>query len=124
MSQSSKESRVVLFIGMILLVLVLTIASFMLKGIVAPILRLVSAILWIIMIPVMRAQNWTTTNTYLPTAISYFCVIMCIVMVIMTVVFFVDIRNSKRTAELTDEEYQSKYRTDIYKLTKKKSRWD
>ena len=62
-STGSKESRVVLFIGMIFLVFGLTIASFTLKGIIAPILRLASAILWIIMIPIMLAQYWTTTNT-------------------------------------------------------------
>ena len=123
-STGSKESRVVLFIGMIFLVFGLTIASFTLKGIIAPILRLASAILWIIMIPIMLSQNWTTTNTYLPTAISYFCIIMCIVMVIMTVIYVVDWRTSRRTHEPTDEEFQNKYRNDVYKLTKKRSRWD
>lgn len=120
----SKESRVVLFIGMIFLVFGLTIASFTLKGIIAPILRLASAILWIIMIPIMLSQNWTTTNTYLPTAISYFCIIMCIVMVIMTVIYVVDWRTSRRTHEPTDEEYQASYAHQVRKLTKKKGQWD
>ena len=119
----SKESRVVLFIGMIFLVFGLTIASFTLKGIIAPILRLASAILWIIMIPIMLSQNWTTTNTYLPTAISYFCIIMCIVMVIMTVIYVVDWRTSRRTHEPTDEEYQASYARQVRSLTKKKDRW-
>ena len=112
-----------LFIGMIFLLFGLTIASFTLKGIIAPILRLASAILWIIMIPIMLAQNWTTTNTYLPTAISYFCVIMCIVMVIMTVIYVVDWRTSRRTHEPTDEEYQASYARQVRSLTKKKDRW-
>ena len=123
-STGSEESRVVLFIGMIFLVFGLTIASFTLKGIIAPILRLASAILWIIMIPIMLSQNWTTTNTYLPTAISYFCVIMCIVMVIMTVIYVVDWRTSRRTHEPTDEEYQASYARQVRKLTKKKGQWD
>ena len=104
--------------------LVLTIVAFAIKTTASGMLRIASVIAWIIMIPLSFAQSWPTSNTYLPIAVAFFCASMMLIMVVATVTYYIDWRNTRRTHEPTDEEFQNKYRNDVYKLTKKRSRWD
>ena len=123
-STGSEESRVVLFLTFVVIALGLTIAAFVAKTSASGMLRIASVIAWIIMIPLSFAQSWPTSNTYLPIAVAFFCAAMMLIMVVATVTYYIDWRNTRRTHEPTDEEFQNKYRNDVYKLTKKKSRWD
>jgi hypothetical protein len=49
---------------------------------------------------------------------------MTIVMTAATIMYYLTWRNTRRTHEPTDEEYQASYKRQVYGLTKKKSRWD
>lgn len=124
LSTGSEESRVVLFIAFVVMALGLTIAAFMAKTTASGMLRIASVVAWLIMIPLAFGQNWPSTNTYLPAASALFCAAMMLIMVVATVTYYIDWRNTRRTHEPTDEEFQNRYRNDIYKLTKKKSKWD
>ena len=123
-STGSEESRVVLFIAFVVIALGLTIAAFVAKTSASGMLRIAGVVAWIIMIPLSFAQSWPTTNTYLPVAAALFCAAMMLIMVVATVTYYIDWRNTRRTHEPTDEEFQASYKHQVYGLTKKKSRWD
>ena len=123
-SKSSKESREVLFLTFVVIALGLTIAAFIAKTSASGMLRIASVIAWIIMIPLSFAQSWPTSNTYLPVAVAFFCAAMMLIMVVATVTYYIDWRNTRRTHEPTDEEYQASYAHQVRKLTKKKGQWD
>ena len=113
-----------LYFAFVVIALGLTIAAFVAKTSASGMLRIASGIAWIIMIPLSFAQSWPTSNTYLPVAVAFFCAAMMLIMVVATVTYYIDWRNTRRTHEPTDEEYQASYARQVRKLTKKKSRWD
>ena len=104
--------------------LVLTIVAFVAKTSASGMLRIASVVAWIIMIPLSFAQSWPTSNTYLPIAVAFFCAAMMLIMVVATIMYYIDWRNTRRTHEPTDEEYQASYARQVRKLTKKKGQWD
>ena len=113
-----------LYFAFVFIALGLMIAAFLAKTTASGMLRIASVVAWIIMIPLSFAQSWPTSNTYLPVAVAFFCAAMMLIMVVATVTYYIDWRNTRRTHEPTDEEYQASYKHQVYGLTKKKSRWD
>ena len=113
-----------LYFAFVFIALGLMITALSVKTTASGMLRIASVIAWIIMIPLSFAQSWPTSNTYLPIAVAFFCAAMMLIMVVATIMYYIDWRNTRRTHEPTDEEFQNKYRNDVYKLTKKRSRWD
>ena len=121
---SSRESVIMLFIAFVVIALGLTIAAFMAKTTASGMLRIASVVAWLIMIPLAFGQNWPSSNTYLPAASALFCAAMMLIMVVATVTYYIDWRNTRRTHEPTDEEYQASYARQVRGITKKKSKWD
>ena len=112
-----------LYFAFVVMALGLMITALSVKTTASGMLRTASVVAWIIMIPLSFAQSWPTTNTYLPIASALFCAAMMLIMVVATIMYYVDWRNTRRTHEPTDEEYQASYVKQVRKLTKKKDRW-
>lgn len=106
------EGGGMLLIGIVVIVLGLTALAFILKD---ALLHMVCVPAWSVLGILLWNQNWPPGNAYLPTALVLLAISMALVNLVLTVNHYL----GQRTAPPTHDEIQSRYKKQIYDMTRK-----
>jgi hypothetical protein len=118
-STGSEESRDLLFVGVMGIIIIFTVIAFIFKN---ALLHMVAMIAWIVGAVILYNQNYNFGNTYIPVALAVIALAMVLVHVVMFVGLITNMLKN-RPHPLTYDQEKLKQQNDIYNRTRRKPRW-